>query len=203
MVERRFGQPEYNQIMRHRLGDMEFEMIHQTMPGDCVLINYLNTESLIGDGKIAMSPRQLRGIVVELRHQNHESSQDIEAENTALSYVDTVRLFSTITNVKPKQEDILTVDGRMPRSDLRNNIEHGVLEYLEGYESGLCTTGMGVHSRTVWKLGEDVYIVIDPMNPNGFTQYSKSQLTEFLTDLCSHQSSDNNFFFYLRSNENE
>ena len=195
MVTERRGYQESNQIIRHKLGNMDFEMIHQTMPGDCVLINYLNTYSLTHDGMIPMSPRELRDIVIEQRRQNHETADDIVADNTRLSYEDVVRLFSTINNSRPKQEDIMTIDGRTQRNNLKHNVEYGLLEYLDSYESGLCTTGMGNHSRTIWKLSDNIYIVIDPSDPNGFNQYNKQQLVEYLTDLCSHQEPNNNFFF--------
>lgn len=193
---------QHNQIRRHRIEDMEMEMIHQTMPGDCVLINYLNTESLFnGDGKIIMSPRELRDMVIEARRRNGENTSDIEQDNTPLSYKDTVRLFSTINGIPAKQEDIVTVKGDIARNDLRNNIEHGLLEYFDGYTSGLCSTGMGYHSRTIWKLSENKFIVIDPMNPEGFASLSKNQLVEYLINLCANQPAENNFFFFLRSSE--
>jgi hypothetical protein len=198
------GDTPHNQIIRHRVGDMEVELIHQTFPGDCVLINYLNSESLInGRGKIAMQPSDLRRLVVERRQQEGEPYNDIDANNTPLSYKDTVRLFETFYGVKARQEDIVTVNGLMEMSALRSNIEHGLLEYLDTYNSGLCTTGMGYHSRTLWKLDNDAYIVIDPMDLNGFKKYSKRQVIDFLTDLCHSQEPDNNFFMFLRNKEDQ
>lgn len=203
MDERRFRTSEYNRVQRHRIGDIEFEMIHQTQPGDCVLINFLNTESLVRDNVVSMTPRELRDLVIEKRRMQGENADDILEDNSPLSYADTVRLFSTITNIQPKQEDIVTINGRIARQELRNQIENGILEYLDTYESGLCTTGMGYHSRTIWKLDTNMYIVIDPMNQNGFTQYDKNGLVDNLTNLCMNQEPNNNFFFFLRSKQDE
>lgn len=199
------GDTPHNEIRRHRVGDMEVEMIHQTLPGDCVLIDYLNTESLVnGGGKIVMSPRELRDLVIQRRRQDGERADDIVQDNTPLSYKDTVSLFSTLYRVPLKQEDIVLVRAdNLSREDLRNNIRSLLLDYLDTYESGLCTSGMGYHSRTIWKLAENNYIVIDPTNPDGFSRFSKDQLVEYLTNLCLNQPAENNFFFFLRSNENE
>ncbi len=193
-----------NIIRRHDVGGMEVEMIHQALPGDCVLISYLNTESLVnGSGKITMTPHELRELVIETHRQAGEDARDILQDNQPLNYADTVRLFSTIYGVKAQQEDIVTVAAdNLSREGLRNNIENGVLEYLDTYPSGLCTTGMGYHSRTIWKLEDDNYIVIDPMNQNGFERFNKRSLVDYLTRLCGHQPAENNFFFFLR-NEND
>ena len=192
-----------NVLQTHRLGNLTFEMIHQARSGDCVLINYLNTQSLVGDGKISMSPRELRDLVIEARVQNRESYADIAENDTPLSLKDVVRLFPTILDVKAEQEDIVTVNGKVDQRTLQHNIEHDLLEYLDTYEHHLCTTGMGYHSRSIWKLGEDMYIVIDPTNANGFDQMSKSQLVIFLTNLCHNKKPDNNFFLFLRSKSEE
>lgn len=196
---------QHNQIRRHNVGGMEVEMIHQTLPGDCVLINYLNTESLVnGDGKIVMPPRELRDLVIQKRRQSNKDASDILEDNQPLSYADTVSLFSTIYGVEPQQQDVVPVAAdRLSRQELASNIEHGVLEYLDTYPSGICTTGMGYHSRTLWKLAEDNYIVIDPMNQNGFERFSKARLVAYLTNLCLHQPAENNFFFFLRQNDEE
>lgn len=197
------GDQQHNQIRKHNVGGGEVEMIHQTLSGDCVLIDYLNTESLVnGEGRIVMSPRELRDLVIAKRQQAGEDATDILQDNQPLSLKDTVRLFATLYGAKAKQEDILLVNGQVDHEVLRHNIENGVLEYLDTYSTGLCTTGMGYHSRSVWKLAEDHYIVVDPTDPSGFTRYSKRQLIDYLTNLCAHQEADNNFFFFLReSNE--
>ncbi|HYV33941.1 MAG TPA: hypothetical protein VE973_03790 [Candidatus Limnocylindria bacterium] len=194
------GEQPHNQIRKHDIGGKEIEMIHQTVSGDCVLIDYLNTESLVnGRGTILMPPHELRNLVIENRRREGKDAADILEDNQPLNYSDTVWLFSNLNKVKPEQEDILLVNARdIDRNALRNKIENGVLEYLDTYPSGLCTTGMGYHSRSIWKLAEDHYIVIDPTDPNGFSRYNKSQLTDYLTNLCAHQEANNNFFFFLK-----
>ena len=192
-------QPNQNIVLKHRLGDMEFEVIHQTVPGDCVLITYLNTVSLVTDNKIMATPREVRDRVVQMRWEHHEGDTDILNDNQPLNYNDTIRLFQTIYGIDPRQEDIVFVNGQIDRETLRNNIEHGILELLDTYESGLCATGLGEHCRSIWKLGRDMYVVIDPQNVNGFEQMSKTQLIDFLTNLCTAQEPAENFFYFLRT----
>ncbi|NMC51575.1 hypothetical protein GYA54_02500 [Candidatus Kuenenbacteria bacterium] len=156
------------------------------------------------EGKIIMSPRELRDLVIEKRRQSGEDPGDILNDDQPLSYTDVVRLFSLVLGSRPKQEDIVTVrTDNLTRGQVENNIENGILEYLDTYQSGLCTTGLGYHSRSIWKLDADNYILIDPMNENGFEKKNRGQLVDFLANIMLNQPANNNFFFFLREENDE
>jgi hypothetical protein len=178
-------------------------MLHQLRPGDCVLANFLNTQSLETaikfntDGQLLMTVQEARQAAIRMRQRDGEDWRDIISPDSALSYSDVIRLFSNIHEIPPQQDDIMTVEGRRDMTRLQL-AAIGVLEYLDTYKSGLCSVGLGYHSRSIRKLHGDNYALIDPMNPNGVEFMQTRSLMQFLATQMSGHPPNDNFFFFVR-----
>lgn len=175
----------------------DVELIHQLRSGDCVPAAFVNTCSVELGGKLPMTINEVRSAAIRMRSEHGEDFRDIAFANEPLSYKDTVRLFSSIHGQEPKQEDILTIEGRL------NNVKRqtkavDILEYLDTYESGLMVTGLQEHCRAVKKLQGDNYAVIDPMNSRGLSTMNTEQMVVFLGGLMANRPPVSNFFFFVR-----
>jgi hypothetical protein len=173
------------------------ELIHQLRSGDCVPSAFVNTCSIELDGKLPMTINEVRSSAIRMRREQGEEFRDIAFANAPLSYKDTVRLFSSIHGQEPKQEDILTIEGRLSNVT-RQTKAVDILEYLDTYPSGLMVTGLQEHCRAVKKLQGDNYAVIDPMNPQGLSSMNTEQMVVFLGGLMANRPPDSNFFFFVR-----
>lgn len=175
------------------------ELIHQVRAGDCILANFLNTVSIELDGRLPMTVNEARQAAIRLRQAQGQDISDIITPDSPLDYKDVVNLFSSIHGKTPKQEDVLTLEGRNKSYDQLRVDAVEVLEYLDTYDSGLCTTGLGYHSRTIKRMERDLdrYAIIDPMNPNGFQFMDTPQIMEFLATHIANQPKENNFFFFV------
>lgn len=180
------------------------EMVHQVREGDCVLANFLNTESLEhairnnSDSELLMSVQDARRAAVNFRRRNGQDSNDIEERDQPLEPKDVVNLFTSIYGVPEQQEDVLTVEGRgKTQTELKDNALT-VLEYLDSYDSGLVSCGLGRHSFSIRKLDGDNYAIIDPMNRHGLQFTDTEHLMEYLTRYISGRPANDNFFFFIR-----
>lgn len=180
------------------------ELLHQLRAGDCGLANFLNTYSIEEaynhgvDGKLPMTIQEARQAVIRVRQRTGEDFSDITSPDSAISYKDIVRLFSSIHSIPPKQEDILTVDGRDKTTTQLRLDSLTILDYLATYPSGLCTTGLGIHSRTIKKIQGDNYLLIDPMDSSGMETMNTAQLMDFLANHMNGRQANDNFFFFIR-----
>lgn len=173
------------------------ELIHQQQGGDCVLANYLNTFSFERGGQIPATITEARVQAIAFRNKKREDASDIRSPDSPLSYTDVVNLFSSIYGKKPRQEDIVLLDGHQSQNIIQVQVLE-LLDKLDRYPSGILATGLGYHSRTIKKLPGDAYAVLDPMNRNGFEVMNTIQLVGYITGLSQNQSSNQNFFFFVR-----
>jgi hypothetical protein len=178
------------------------ELVHQIREGDCIPANFLNTASVEFDGHLPASIKEARNFAIRKRQEQGKDISDIVLPDSPLDYGDVVNLFSTLYGQPPTQEDVLTVEGRN-KSNIDLQMDSlNILEYLDTYKSGLCTTGLGRHSRTIKKLAGDNYAIIDPMNENGIEFKNTDQMVGFLSGYMANQRENENFFFFIR-NEHE
>lgn len=133
-----------------------FELVHQIRQGDCVIANYLNTESIERNGHVGFTVSEARELALLNRQMDSEKTTDIVAPDSPLNYEDVIRLFSGIYGVEPDlHRDMLTVEGMGFSFDQLRTQAYEIILYLEKYPSGLVSTGMGYHSRTIKKLATD------------------------------------------------
>jgi hypothetical protein len=175
------------------------ELVHQARPGDCVIATFLDTWSLSRSGQIPMTIDEARSLAVSLRVTAGEDASDIQAKDSPLSYGDVINLFSVIYGRQPLQEDIITLNGRSRnRNELQLDILN-LLDYFDTYKSGLCTTGLGYHSRTIKALNDGRYAIIDPLWGDVVRTVETEELITFIADLCHDRVENDNFFFFIRS----
>ena len=179
------------------------EFIHQQRHGDCVLANYLNTSSLERNGHLPMTIREARDLAISLRQDSSENIEDIVLPDSPLNYRDVCRLFSRIHDMPPQQQDILTINGINTSLQNLQNQASLILNYLNTYPSGLLTTGMGYHSRTIKRLDNERYLMLDPLDPVGAEEFDTEEITLLLARLMLGKEKDQNFFFFVRDRENE
>jgi hypothetical protein len=178
--------------------EREVEMIQQVRAGDCVIAAYLNTFSLEHEGRLPETVREARLRAIQARRLHGEASNDIEQPDSALSYMDTVRLFGGIYGVPPRQDDLVMLDGRVASQAEMQLKVLDLLDKLDGYPSGVCVTGMSGHARTIKKLDGGTYGLIDPFFASGIKRMTPEALTQFIASECLGRDTNSNFFFFLR-----
>ena len=167
------------------------QLLHQLRPGDCVLANFVNTCSIEEasnkgiDSKLPMTIQEAKQSAIEIRRAKGDYYGDITSPNSPLDHKDVVELFSSIYGIPPKQEDILTIDGRNKTVAQLRLDALTVMDYLDTYPSGLCTIGLNIHSQTIKKLQGDNFALIDPMNASGMKIINQIQLMDFLATKMS------------------
>lgn len=174
------------------------DMIHQVREGDCILANFLNTYSLERMGRLPMTINEARLQAIDMRKGEHRDHADIVEPDSSLDYKDVINLFSKIYGVSPRQEDLETVEGQGKTQRELELAALNILDKLDTYPSGLVTTGMGFHSRTIKRLPGDNYAIIDPMNPRGLQLANTLGVIAVLDALMVDHPANENFFFFIR-----
>lgn len=181
----------------------DIELIHQLRAGDCGLACFLNTHSFTDamrfntDGRLPMTITAARQLAINLRREEGEDYREIVHPDSPIYYKDAVRLFGRIYFGRPKQEDIVTIEGRGKSTlDLQRSAM-GIIDKLDEYRSGLCVTGLRYHCRSLLRLPTE-YALIDPMNSQGVQFMHPKEVLFFLVDHMRGAEADKNFFFFVR-----
>ncbi len=175
----------------------DFEFIHQQRGGDCILATVLNTISFNEQGHLPFTIKQLREIAIKKRRESGKSSHDIESADSPLEYEDFIYLLLDLTGRNPKQENVVTINGRQEKEKIVEKILD-LREKLISSDYQTLAVGTKGHATSIRRFRETgEYALIDPFNRDGARKMSDKEVWQYLLKRCEEEHKDKNFFYII------
>lgn len=186
------------QHYNHNGEQKDFEQIHQQRGGDCILATTLNTLSFNENGHLPFTTTDLRKTAILLRGDRNKGAADIQQPDSPLDKEDFIYLLANLTARKPRQENIITING-LNRPDNQISLDIiDVLDKLADSDYQTLAIGTSEHARALRYFGDTGdYVLIDPLKRGGIQKKTPEEIIGFLTNECRGAEADNNMFYIV------